>query len=174
MKEGPLCLYTSKEGLVLRQIQIYDAPAMFTLIDSDRVHLSQWGENTAEKYQTLDDVRHSITNPLKPTRRRFGIWDNGVYVGNIAFEPMGVLPSEECPNYEVGYWVGSKFVRRGYATFATITLLEHLFRTTPAKRVFAYVHCENVASQRVLDKAGFQFLRSNPPTNVFKFERPGA
>ena len=55
---------------------------------------------------------------------------------------------------ELGYFVLPAARRRGFATTIARTLAEHAF-SLGVERVAAYVNVDNVASERVLDRAGF-------------------
>jgi RimJ/RimL family protein N-acetyltransferase len=54
----------------------------------------------------------------------------------------------------VGYWLGKAHWSRGVATAALLEFLAH-DRTRP---LFAYVAVDNLASIRVLEKCGFQYV----------------
>jgi RimJ/RimL family protein N-acetyltransferase len=63
-------------------------------------------------------------------------------------------------------WIGYKLVRdawgRGIGTAAVQWLLQELAEHSPGKIVFAAVDTRNQASQRVLEKCGFGYVRSEP------------
>ncbi|MGB0893366.1 MAG: GNAT family N-acetyltransferase [Parashewanella sp.] len=50
----------------------------------------------------------------------------------------------------IGFWLGREFWGQGFATQALMSFLQNITRP-----VQAYVHQENFASQRVLEKCGF-------------------
>ena len=57
---------------------------------------------------------------------------------------------------EVGYWLGRAFWARGIATAALRLLTAHAFRADPElRRLWAVPFVTNVASARVLEKAGY-------------------
>lgn len=58
---------------------------------------------------------------------------------------------------EIGYWVGEPFWGRGIATEAVRLLCQIGFEELGLVRIYAGVFPINVASMRVLEKAGFQF-----------------
>ncbi len=58
---------------------------------------------------------------------------------------------------EIGYWVGEPFWGRGIATEAVRLLCQKGFEEWGLMRIYAGVFPVNVASMRVLEKAGFQF-----------------
>jgi RimJ/RimL family protein N-acetyltransferase len=55
---------------------------------------------------------------------------------------------------EIGYWLHPHARGRGIATRLARVLAEHAF-TLGVRRVAAYVNVDNVASERVLERAGF-------------------
>jgi len=65
---------------------------------------------------------------------------------------------------EMGYWIGGPFWNRGYATEAVRQLLEFGFGELRCERIFATPLERNVASQRVLQKNGFEVARTYPNT----------
>ena len=65
---------------------------------------------------------------------------------------------------EMGYWVGGPFWSRGYATEAVRQLLEFAFGKLGVECIFATPLERNVASQKVLEKNGFELTRVYPNT----------
>lgn len=55
-----------------------------------------------------------------------------------------------------GYWLGHAFWGTGLATEAARLLASHAFTVRDLRRLEAYVFAPNVASARVLEKAGFR------------------
>ena len=63
-------------------------------------------------------------------------------------------PGSGCSIIEIGYWVLPHARRRGIATRLARLLAEHAF-SLGLVRVAAFVNVGNVASERVLERAGF-------------------
>ncbi len=61
---NPIEIASSDGEVVLRQFTLEDAEEIFKLIDGNREHLSQFGDDTAGKYPTLDSVRESLQKKL--------------------------------------------------------------------------------------------------------------
>lgn len=82
----------------------------------------------------------------------FGIQTKeGTFIG-----AMGVETDKDgkCTNF--GYWLGEEFWGKGYASEAVNVALAFAFNKLKLRKVEARVHDNNPASQRVLEKAGFQ------------------
>lgn len=56
---------------------------------------------------------------------------------------------------EIGYWLGEEFWGRGIATDALIAVTEYAFSSHDLCRLYANVFDWNLASARVLEKAGY-------------------
>jgi 8-oxo-dGTP diphosphatase len=61
---------------------------------------------------------------------------------------------------EIGYWLGREFWGSGYATEGVAAVLNFARSTLSVRRVEARVFVENAASARVLEKLGFERLRT--------------
>ena len=57
---------------------------------------------------------------------------------------------------EIGYGIAESHHRRGIATAAVSLLVDKVFAETALRKLIAFVHDENQASRRVLEKLGFQ------------------
>lgn len=69
---------------------------------------------------------------------------------------------------EMGYYVGESYWGSGLGTSAVKQVCNYIFNNTDIIRIFAEPFAYNVASCRVLEKAGFQFaglLRNNAIKN---------
>jgi len=83
----------------------------------------------------------------------FAIDVNGKAVGGIGIHPQTDIHRK---NAELGYWLGEKYWGRGIVTQAIRQIVEFAFKTYDITRVFARPFGTNIASQKVLEKAGFK------------------
>lgn len=82
----------------------------------------------------------------------FAIAVDGSAVGGIGFV---MLADIERVSAEIGYWLGEPFWGRGIATEAVIATTRYAIETFGLTRVFAVPLASNLASCRVLEKAGY-------------------
>ncbi|KTD07644.1 GNAT family N-acetyltransferase [Legionella jamestowniensis] len=85
------------------------------------------------------------------------------------------------PYYEIGYWVHSHYVSRGFATELSIALTRYAFDYLKAARVQICSQADNFASLRVIEKCGYRFearlhnqcldLASKQPVDKLVFAR---
>ena len=73
-------------------------------------------------------------------------------VGAIGYVPGGDV---ERFSAEIGYWLGESFWGRGIVTEALALVTDHAFARLNLLRLFALPFAGNVASARVLEKAGY-------------------
>ena len=71
------------------------------------------------------------------------------------------------PKFEIGYWIATPFARRGFATEATMGLVE-IARGLGAHRIEITSDSRNAASRRVAEKSGFvlECIRKNSRRDV--------
>jgi ribosomal-protein-alanine N-acetyltransferase len=104
---------------------------------------------------TLADAEHwiNIANPTTPIRN-FAIVVDGAAVGGI-----GLVLKDDVfrRSAEIGYWLGEQFWGRGIVTEAVRAVTDYAFATFDLCRVYAGVFEWNLASTRVLEKAGYEF-----------------
>jgi RimJ/RimL family protein N-acetyltransferase len=125
--------------------------------------VSRW---TAEKLPgSLEDLRREFAAfNAGPPADRLEIWMNWVIRDSGSAELLGTLQATVFADGSL--WIGYKLVRsawgRGIATAAVQWLLQELAAHYPGRVVLAAVDTRNLASQRVLQKCGFGYLRSEP------------
>jgi len=140
-------------GITLRQFTIDDAPHIFILINNNREHFEQFGDTTSEKYKTLTEVGESILHPKNEERLRFGIWnEKQEFVGSINLTP----DEKNKQRGEIGYYLSPHHTGKGHMLNSLLTLTAHAFTKQGYEELYGKVHEDNIASQKVLMKAGFK------------------
>ncbi len=82
----------------------------------------------------------------------FAIAVNGQAIGGIGFQ---VDTDVERVSAEIGYWLGEAYWGRGIATEALVAVTRYAIEQHQLTRVFALPFGYNLASCRVLEKAGY-------------------
>lgn len=91
---------------------------------------------------------------------------SGEVIGGIGF--FG--PPNADGTVEFGYGVAPEVEGRGYATEAVHALLQHAFSTGRVRRALADTTLANHASQRVLEKAGLELVKSDENLHYFEMK----
>jgi ribosomal-protein-alanine N-acetyltransferase len=154
------------ERLIVRRYELGDAPAMFEIYREPEVWRYLAG---GEPYASVEQARERLAQRVKRCGERapYGLWavvvrDTGALIGSVLLVPL-----EEGPEVEVGYHFGTFAWGQGYATEVTRGAIRYGFDVLGLQQICGVVFPENVASQRVLEKAGLTYrgLRS-----VFGFD----
>lgn len=80
-----------------------------------------------------------------------------IEVDGAAVGAIGYLPGSDVERFsaEIGYWLGEAYWGRGVVTEALMMVTEHAFAQANLLRLFALPFADNIASARVLEKAGY-------------------
>lgn len=94
----------------------------------------------------------------------FAIEMNGKAAGGIGIHPQADIMKK---NAELGYWLGEKYWGKGIISKAILEIIPWAFNTYDITRIYARPFGTNIASQKVLEKAGF-VLEARIKDNIFK------
>ncbi len=142
------------ERVHLRPISVEDAAASFELVHDEPL-ITDWVlwdgpervEELEERYSSwAKDREDRIHYALSILERASGEWAGSIGIWHSHAEPVAVL----------GYLVGAPYQGRGFASEAVLYAVELAFRELNVLLVRAEVFVGNVASIRVLEKAGMQ------------------
>ena len=140
------------ERLVLRKPRMDDARAMFEgwTQDQEVTRYLTWRPHERIE-QTQEFVQGCIRAWQGETRFPYVITLKGTG------EVIGIIdPRIEGPKVGVGYGAARARWGKGYVTEATRAIIEWAYQQPSIYRVYATTDVENVASRRVMEKAGMQ------------------
>jgi RimJ/RimL family protein N-acetyltransferase len=139
------------EGVVLRSWRVEDIPAVAAACQDDEI--ARWLALVPQPY-TEEHARFYVEQCIQSEedRRPFAIADasTGDVVGSIDMRISRLQTGH------VGYWVAAQSRGRGVAADALRALSQWAFESLGLGRVELVTDPENIASQRVAEKAGFQ------------------
>jgi len=143
------------ERIVLRKLMPSDASDIYeNLRDKDMV---KWTLNIPWPYRKRDAMKFVRKARYKMKKRSgyaFGIVlkETGRVIGVVDL----IRVDWKNKNAELGYWLGKKYWGRGLTTEAVKLMLKFAFERLKLHMVYATLFEENIASRRVLEKAGFK------------------
>jgi RimJ/RimL family protein N-acetyltransferase len=155
--EGSSCKSDGKGGgngfgeITLRPLDLSDIDHLMVWASDDKVtRFCSW-----EPYTCKEDGIQFIKTKVIPHPWFRAIFLDGRPIGAISVaENLGI--NDKCRG-ELGYVLGSNYWGKGIATRAVKLVGDTIFSDWPhLERLEALVDVENVGSQRVLEKAGFQ------------------
>lgn len=143
--------------IVLKRVlpTIKNADMVFKVVDSDRYHLKLWvpWERTI---RAVEDYFKYLLDTDDKTKKGekidYGIFLNDEYIGNTGIFDI----SQEKKSAEIGYWLCSRFTRKGYATEAVKILEKEFFENYKLNRIQIKCDDTNKASAGVAKKCGYK------------------
>jgi len=141
----------------LRPARVADAPHMAALVTSQRTFLAPFDPPRPEAFFTVDGQRRELEQlelaALAGSRHRFLIWLAGDLVGWVTASNVVRGPFQSA---NLGYAVAREVNGRGIATYAVGHVCDWAFGEGGLHRLEAGTLVDNVRSQRVLEKNGFE------------------
>jgi ribosomal-protein-alanine N-acetyltransferase len=150
------------EGYQIRELAAEDAAALAEAYARNREHLARWDPRRDESFYTANGQTAALVGQLTSVRNGLlAAWvltheDRIVGRVNLNNIVMGVLRSAS-----VGYWVDADHLGRGLASGA----VEYACAQAQGRglhRLEAGTLVHNVASQRVLERCGFELYGMAP------------
>jgi ribosomal-protein-alanine N-acetyltransferase len=174
MKNAKRILIT--ERLYMREVCSDDSEAMFEM-DSDALVHKYLGKKPVRSMSEIHTSIESLRQQYKANG--LGRWavinkTTGNFIGWAGLKLMD--PDEKCSQfyYDLGYRFNRNEWGKGFASESAAALVKYARKNLPAKKICAYTHVENVASIKVLTKAGFnlkkKFVDSDGPCAWFELE----
>lgn len=136
----------------IRPLAERDARALLRLRLENRSFLAPFDPIRPESFFTLETQTAIARNP---DGLRFAILDDRALAGTIVLSNVSLGPFLSS---NVGYWVSADRNGRGLASRAVAELSEHAFGELGLHRLEAGTLVDNLASQRVLAKNGFELI----------------
>jgi RimJ/RimL family protein N-acetyltransferase len=129
---------------------------------SDLASLVRQADNPNVAGQMRDMFPHPYTRAhaaewLRAANAGSPITKFAIEVGAEAVGGIGFMVGHDIERFsaEIGYWLGQDFWGRGIVTDAVRAVTRHAFDVHGLHRVFAVPFADNLASRRVLEKAGY-------------------
>jgi [ribosomal protein S5]-alanine N-acetyltransferase len=140
-----------------------DAPALARLLADNRDHLAPWDARRPEDHATEEFQRAEAARTLERYRQ------GGVLPGVVLLdgEPVGRVNVNNVvrgafQSGDLGYWLARHATGRGVATAAVAAVVRTAFGPAALHRLQAATLLHNTASQRVLERNGFERIGVAP------------
>ena len=173
-------LILETDRLILREMKLSDAEALFEMDSNPMVHQYLWNKpltDISEVHAYIELVRAQyIQNNigrfvavLKETNELMG-W------AGLKFNTEMV--NNKINFYDIGYRLNEKFWGKGYASEASYAWMDYGFNVMKIKIMEAAAHTENIASNIILQKIGLKmtetYLEDGVSWNWYELNNPHA
>ena len=153
-------------GCSLRRWRKEDGAALAALLNNRKI-LDMLRDGLPFPYteQDADDYIRAMLSADPEQSFAFAVTAEDRVIGSIGAFRQGNIHRRTA---ELGYYLGEDYWGRGYMTDAVRQLCGYIFENTDIVRIFAEPFSHNIASCRVLEKAGFVCegtLRGNAEKN---------
>lgn len=139
--------------MTIRPLRREDAEELAALYRANREFLAPFEPVRPDSFFTAQGQLRRLERQLQDDTRPFAILDSEAIAGVINL--FGIV-WEGIESGTIGYWVDGARNGRGLATRAVADIVAHALGELGLHRVEAGTLVENVPSQRVLEKNGFE------------------
>lgn len=144
-------MYRKIGEYIIRDWQFKDAPSIAKYANNRKIWINlRDGFPHPYRIQDAESFISRVieTNPITA----FAIATQSEAIGSI-----GLMPGKDVHRYtaEIGYWLAEQFWGKGIMTQAVKSLSAYAMSELKLYRIFAEPYCKNIASVKVLQKAGF-------------------
>jgi len=143
------------ERILLKQIELSDAPDIFKTIDNQRSYLGKWlpfVDYTTDVQDSEDYVRSVLDTPIEDREYVFVIHVRGVFAGLIGFKATDKLNKRT----EIGYWLSEPFQKQGIMTESVKALMQFAYHELDIHRIQIKCAVGNFPSKNIPGRLGFQ------------------
>lgn len=172
--QAPLRLPTGIPGVILQELLPADPSAWIDLVDRNRAHLTEFGDDTLPPH-TIEDVNRWLSSS-RDVDLRMGTWRDSELMGFVELSHLShakggeALLSESPNGWALGYWIGTDYIRKGYTTAACRSLMEYARSKLHAKEFWSGARTGNVASVAVLERLGFVMYKQGPDSVGYRLD----
>lgn len=154
------------EDCRIREWKLEDAAKLSALLNNKKI-LDNLRDGLPYPY-TVKDAEEYITAMLAADQTKsyaYAITADDMVLGSIG---VFRLDNIHFRTAEMGYYIGEPYWGKGFGASAVKQICKYIFENTDIIRIYAEPFAYNIASCRVLEKAGFQLegiLHSNAVKN---------
>lgn len=165
-----MTIITETERLYLREFTREDAIHFFNMNNNPEV-IRYTGD---QAFESVEEAEGFLKNYKQYQLYKMGRWavcdkQTHTFLGwcGLKFHPEEAI-------VEVGFRFYQENWNKGYATESAKASIAYGFQYLKLKEIYAHVQIENIASQRVLEKCGMQFVKEivydGFPAKLYKIE----
>ncbi|TWI00487.1 RimJ/RimL family protein N-acetyltransferase [Flavobacterium tiangeerense] len=171
-------LILETDRLVLREMKLSDAEALFEMDRNPNVHQYLWNKpvkDISEVHATIESVKKQY---IQNNIGRFVIIlkESQELIGWAGLKFNTEMVNNKINFYDIGYRLDEKFWGKGYASEASFAWLDYGFKTMKIPVMEAAAHSDNIASNRILQKIGLKmtetYLEDGVSWNWYELKNP--
>lgn len=142
------------DALILKEIHLRDADAIFKIIDTERATLKEWlpfVESTRHAGDTMSFIRSLTEEPIDKRNPVFTIQYQGKIIGLIGLKETDWTNRKT----EIGYWISKEQQGKGIVTRSCRRLIQFVFESLGLNRIQIKAALQNHKSRNIPIRLGF-------------------
>lgn len=171
-------LILETDRLLLREMKLSDAEALFEMDRNPKVHEYLWNTPLTDVNE-VKNIINSVQEQYKQNKiGRFVIVlkETNEVIGWAGLKFNTEMVNNKIHFYDIGYRLDEKFWGKGYASEASFAWLDYGLKTMKIPVMEAAAHSDNIASNRILQKIGLQmtetYLEDGVSWNWYELKNP--
>ncbi|MDT8413838.1 MAG: GNAT family N-acetyltransferase [Flavobacteriaceae bacterium] len=155
-------IFIETERLILREILPTDVDGLFELDSDPEVHRYLGNKPITRKAQIVE-VIHSVRQQyVEHGMGRFAIVDKktNAFMGWTGLKLETKRINNHQNYYDLGYRLIRKYWGQGIASESAIASIDYAFNMLNLEKVYAAANCENIGSNKILQKVGLNFIET--------------
>ena len=165
------------ERFYLRELIESDVDGFYELDSDPEVHRYLGNSPVTDKQQLADVIKYVQQQYIENGIGRWAVVDKNTneFIGWSGLKLVKDTINNQSNYYDLGYRLIRKHWGKGIATETAKASIEYGFNVMNLKEIIAAIHCDNVASNNVVKKLGFElvetFVFDDEPHNWHKLTR---
>lgn len=171
-------LILETDRLLLREMLLSDAEALFEMDSNPTVHQYLWKKPLTEISEVLSYIELVREQYKQNNIGRFVVVlkDTNQLIGWAGLKYNTEIVNNKVDFYDIGYRLNEKFWGKGYASEASFAWLDYGFNVMKIKIMDAAAHTDNAASNTILQKIGMvmteQYKEDGVSWNWYELKNP--
>lgn len=155
-------IFGETERLILREIVPSDLDGMFELDSDPEVHRHLGNKTVSDKNQIAQTINFVRQQYIDLGIGRWAIIDKRTndFIGWTGLKFVTELTNGHKNYYDLGYRLRRNYWGQGIATETALISLDYAFNNLELDEVYAAASCENLASNKILQKIGMSFIET--------------
>jgi ribosomal-protein-alanine N-acetyltransferase len=172
-----MTIFAETDRIILREMIFQDIDDFFEMDSDPEVHRYLGTIPVTSRQQIADTIQYVRKQYIENGIGRWAIVDktSNRFIGWTGLKLVKDLINNQTNYYDLGYRLIRKYWGLGISTEAAQASLSYAFDKLDLAEIIATVNCENIASNKLVDKLGFvrleTFYLHNLKHNWYKIDK---
>lgn len=159
-------IFAETTRLLLREILHTDLDSMYEMDSDTEVHMYLGNKPVSSKEQIESVITFIRQQYIENGIGRWAMIEKATsnFIGWTGLKLVKETINNRTNYHDLGYRLNRKYWGKGYATEGAIASIDYGFNELRLKKIIATAQVDNIASNKIISKLGFEFLET------FKYE----